>query len=351
MKRKTLFSILRKNYLSLIGLSLAIAGICVSRCHQDVEVGDSWIKLQGSVFHTFYHITYEGSKDYRHEIDSLFKVFDGSLSMFNDTSIISRMNRNEEVKANHYFQEVFRKANYVSHKTDGAFDITVAPLVNLWGFGFKNSDNVSQQAVDSILQFVGYQTVSLDDEGYLHKQDPRTILDASSIAKGYMSDIVAEFLSQHGVTNYMVEIGGEIALNGVNPKGKAWTVGISRPVVDSLQQDHGYQGYIQLTEGGLATSGNYRNFYEKGGKRYAHTIDPHTGYPIQKDVLSATVISIDCMTADAFATAFMVLGKDKALEVLANEPIVEGYLIIPSSKDSTELEVVYSAGFEKYLKK
>jgi len=352
MKPQTVFSIVKKNIILLICIVVAIVTVCIGRNHQQEEGPlDDWHKIQGSVFHTYYHITYKGPIDYSRQIDSLFKEFDASVSMFNDTSIITRMNRNEEVKANHYLREVLRKAEYVSRKTDGAFDITVAPLVNLWGFGFKNSDNVTPQAVDSILQFVGYQTISLDEDGYLHKQDPRTILDASSIAKGYMSDVIAEFFEHQGIKNYMVEIGGEIALNGANPKGRPWTVGISKPVQDSLQQDHGFQEYLHMNEGGLATSGNYRNFYEKGGKRYAHTIDPHTGYPIQKDVLSATVISVDCMTADAFATAFMVLGKEKALEVMANEPLVEGYLIIPSTKDSTQLEVVYSPGFKKYIKK
>ena len=344
-----------RQYIYVI-IVLLFCGIGYYRCNAgeaaQTEGQAEYRKLQGSVFHTFYHITYQGSRDYSHEIDSLFKVFDGSLSMFNDTSIISRMNGNDpSVVANDYFRTVFEKACYVSERTDGAFDITVAPLVNLWGFGFKNSDKVTPQAVDSILQFVGYQSVSLTEDGHLLKKDPRTILDASSIAKGYMSDIVGNYLREQGVNNYMVEIGGEIALRGVNSRGNAWTVGIARPVADSLQQEHGYQAYLQLSAGGLATSGNYRNFYEKGGKRYAHTIDPHTGYPIQRDVLSATVIASDCMTADAFATSFMVLGKEKALQVMANEPGVEGYLIIPSASDSTQLEVVYSAGFEQYIKK
>jgi len=309
-----------------------------------------WHKLQGEVFHTFYHITYEGNRDYHSDIQQLFQEFDGSLSMFNDTSIITRMNNNDpDVIANTYFRTVFEKGMYVSERTQGAFDMTVAPLVNLWGFGFKNADNVSQAAVDSILQFVGYQSISLDEEGHLLKQDSRTILDASSIAKGYMSDVVAEFLKAQGVCNYMIEIGGEIALNGKNSRGKAWTVGISQPVPDSLQAETGFQAIMHLTQGGVATSGNYRNFYEKGGKRYAHTIDPHTGYPIQRDVLSATVIASDCMTADAFATSFMVMGSEKALSILANEEGVEGYLILPSKNDSTQLEVVYSAGFNKYL--
>ena len=311
-------------------------------------------KHTGTVFHTIYHITYQSDSDYHAEFQKLFNEFDGSMSMFNDTSLITRINQNDTTaRADKYFSTVFNKARYVSERTDGAFDMTVAPLVNYWGFGFKpkESDNEGNlHAIDSILQFVGYRTVSIDSTGRIIKSDPRTILDASSIAKGYMSDVIADFLSEKGVCNYMVEIGGEIALSGFNPRGKEWTVGISKPIADSLQQEGDFQGYLHLSCGGLATSGNYRNFYVNGGKRYAHTIDPHTGRPIQTDVLSATVLAPDCMTADAFATAFMVIGKEKALELLAQEPDVHGYLIVPSSSDSTQLEVVYSEGFEKYIK-
>lgn len=336
--------------LILIVIVAALLCVAISRTHHSEQTSSQYIKLEGMVFHTFYHITYQGDDDLHTQIKTLFNEFDGSLSMFNDTSIISRMNNNDTtVRANSYFHHVFEKAQTISRITHGDFDITVAPLVNLWGFGFKNSDTVTPKAVDSILQFVGYQSVNLDHEGRLHKQDPRTILDASSIAKGYMSDVVAQFLETQGIQNYMVEIGGEIALKGVNPRGKAWTVGISRPIADSLQIANTYQDYIHLTQGGLATSGNYRNFYDKGGKRYAHTINPHTGYPIQRDVLSATVIASDCMTADAFATSFMVMGSEKALQILSEQEGIEGYLILPSSTDSTQLEVVYSEGFASYL--
>ncbi|MDO4497359.1 MAG: FAD:protein FMN transferase [Bacteroidales bacterium] len=325
----------------------------ISTCnskHTHAYSGKQWHQLQGSVFHTFYHITYEGTEDYLPNIEILFNEFDGSLSMFNDTSIISRMNQNDpNVVANDYFREVFEKGMHVSKRTNGAFDMTVAPLVNLWGFGFKNADNVSPQDVDSILQFVGYGSVTLDEEGHLHKSDPRTLLDASSIAKGYMSDIIAEFLASKGVENYMVEIGGEIALHGYNPRQKPWTVGISRPVPDTDALAGEYQAYMHLTAGGVATSGNYRNFYEKEGKRYGHTIDPHTGYPIQRDVISATVVASDCMTADAYATSFMVMGSDFALQVMAEEPGIEGYLILPAGPDGKDLQVVYSEGFTQYL--
>ena len=340
----------------IIYIVVAIGLVALAMCRtKEAETQVlSYQKLEGTVFHTIYHITYQGERDYHDEIKQLFKEFDGSLSMFNDTSIITRMNNcDTSVVANHYFRHVFTKAMEVSEATGGAFDITVAPLVNLWGFGFKNSENVSQAAIDSILQFVGYKTVHLDEEGHLHKDDPRTIMDASSIAKGYMSDVVADFLREQGVENYMVEIGGEVALNGVNPKGSRWSIGINKPTDDSTQVNSELQDILYMSEGGVATSGNYRNFYYKDGKKYAHTIDPHTGYPIQQDILSSTVIARDCMTADAYATAFMVLGKEKAMEVLAKDTTLMAYFIVdaPDADGNGGYEIVYSPALEQRLKR
>ena len=336
----------------VVAIGLVVLAMCRTK-EAEMQVL-SYYKLEGTVFHTIYHITYQGERDYHDEIKQLFKEFDGSLSMFNDTSIITRMNNcDTSVVANRYFRHVFTKAMEVSEATGGAFDITVAPLVNLWGFGFKNSDNVSQAAIDSILQFVGYKTVHLDEEGHLHKDDPRTIMDASSIAKGYMSDVVADFLREQGVENYMVEIGGEVALNGVNPKGSRWSIGINKPTDDSTQVNSELQDILYMSEGGVATSGNYRNFYYKDGKKYAHTIDPHTGYPIQQDILSSTVIARDCMTADAYATAFMVLGKEKAMEVLAKDTTLMAYFIVdaPDADGNGGYEIVYSPALEQRLKR
>ena len=340
----------------IIYIVVAIGLVALAMCRtKEAETQVlSYHKLEGTVFHTIYHITYQGERDYHDEIKQLFKEFDGSLSMFNDTSIITRMNNcDTSVVANRYFRHVFTKAMEVSEATGGAFDITVAPLVNLWGFGFKNSDNVSQAAIDSILQFVGYKTVHLDEEGHLHKDDPRTIMDASSIAKGYMSDVVADFLREQGVENYMVEIGGEVALNGVNPKGSRWSIGINKPTDDSTQVNSELQDILYMSEGGVATSGNYRNFYYKDGKKYAHTIDPHTGYPIQQDILSSTVIARDCMTADAYATAFMVLGKEKAMEVLAKDTTLMAYFIVdaPDADGNGGYEIVYSPALEQRLRR
>ena len=335
-------------------VAIGLVALAMCRTKEAETQALSYHKLEGSVFHTIYHITYQGERDYHDEIKQLFKEFDGSLSMFNDTSIITRMNNcDTSVVANRYFRHVFTKAMEVSEATGGAFDITVAPLVNLWGFGFKNSDNVSQAAIDSILQFVGYKTVHLDEEGHLHKDDPRTIMDASSIAKGYMSDVVADFLREQGVENYMVEIGGEVALNGVNPKGSRWSIGINKPTDDSTQVNSELQDILYMSEGGVATSGNYRNFYYKDGKKYAHTIDPHTGYPIQQDILSSTVIARDCMTADAYATAFMVLGKEKAMEVLAKDTTLMAYFIVdaPDADGNGGYEIVFSPALEQRLKR
>ena len=337
-----------------IVVAIGLVALAMCRTKEAETQALSYYKLEGTVFHTIYHITYQGERDYHDEIKQLFKEFDGSLSMFNDTSIITRMNNcDTSVVANRYFRHVFTKAMEVSEATGGAFDITVAPLVNLWGFGFKNSDNVSQAAIDSILQFVGYNNVHLDEEGHLHKDDPRTIMDASSIAKGYMSDIVADFLREQGVENYMVEIGGEVALNGVNPKGSRWSIGINKPTDDSTQVNSELQDILYMSEGGVATSGNYRNFYYKDGKKYAHTIDPHTGYPIQQDILSSTVIARDCMTADAYATAFMVLGKEKAMEVLAKDTTLMAYFIVdaPDADGNGGYEIVYSPALEQRLKR
>lgn len=340
-----------KKYLFVI---IAIALLAVGLMRNSSSVPAPYQQHTGTVFHTIYNITYQSDSDYHAQIQQLFREFDGSMSMFNDTSLITRFNRNDTTaRADRYFTTVFHKAKRVSELTGGAFDITVAPLVNYWGFGFTPKSANSEQCdkdLEEILSYVGHDLVSLTDDGRLVKQDSRTVLDASSIAKGYMSDVVAEFLQAKGVQNYMVEIGGEIALSGVNQRGQEWKVGVTRPVHDSLQVQGDYLGVIHLSAGGLATSGNYRNFYDEGGKRYAHTINPHTGFPIQTDVLSATVLAPDCMTADAFATSFMVLGSDSALALLARLPDVHGYLVVPSASDSTSLEVLYSDGFEKYLK-
>ena len=233
------------------------------------------------------------------------------------------------------FVHVFRLSKEISENTQGAFDITVAPLVNAWGFGFKNESHITPTQIDSLLQFVGFRKIDFIN-GKIVKQDPRVILDCSAVAKGYGSDVIAQTFDRKGIANYMVEIGGEIVVKGVNPKGEKWKVGINKPVEDSLGTAGGVQTILNLTDVAVATSGNYRNFYYRDGKKYAHTIDPHSGYPVQHSILSSTVLAKDCATADAYATAFMVLGLDASKEVLEAHPEIQAYFIYADEKGENQ---------------
>lgn len=306
-----------------------------------------YFEESGSVFHTIYHIKYEGSEILTEKIDAEFQKFNLSLNPFNPNSIISRVNRNEAVEADDWFIEVFNKAKEVSDHSEGIFDITCAPLVNLWGFGFSKMDSVTPQMIDSIKQFVGYQKVRLDGRKVV-KDDSRILLNCSAIAKGYASDIIARLLEREGIENYMVEIGGEVTMKGVNQNGKCWRIGINKPEDDSTGVKNDIEEVVQLCKkGGVATSGNYRNYYIKDGKKYAHTIDPRTGYPSEQSILSATIVAEDCITADAYATAFMAMGLEKAREAAKNIPDIEYYVIYSDENGKHQIE--YSTGMLQYL--
>ncbi len=224
------------------------------------------------------------------------------------------------------FLKVFRRAMEISDWTNGAFDITVAPAVNAWGFGFKHAQNISQTTIDSLLEITGYTKIH-ELNGIIEKDDPRIMLDCSAIAKGFGSDMVADMLRSKGINDFMVEIGGEIVVSGHNPKGKLWNIGISKPVDDSLSVNNELQTVIPVTDIAMATSGNYRNFYVKDGRKYAHTIDPHTCTPVSHSLLSVTVFADDCATADALATSMMVMGLDSAQALCSRHPEIEAYFI------------------------
>lgn len=281
---------------------------------------------QGMVFGTFYKITYQHDKNLQKEIEAQLKSVNDALSMFDKKSIITAVNNNEPVKLNDMFVNVFKLAQSISEDTDGAFDITVAPLVNAWGFGYKSGALPTQQDIDSIRAFVGYQKVKLSGMR-IQKEDARLTLDCSAIAKGYGTDVVARYFLREGIKNFMVEIGGEIVTHGVNPKRQQWSIGIEKPVEDSLAMKSELQTVLRVDDIAMATSGNYRNFYYKDGKKYAHTIDPKTGFPVQHNILSATVLAKQCAVADAYATAFMVMGLEKSKEVLARHKDLKAYLI------------------------
>lgn len=305
-------------------------------------------KDEGMVFGTIYHITYQSDTNYQKEIEAELQKVDNSLSPFNKTSIISRINRNEKVKVDEMFSEVFQLAEKISGDTDGAFDITVAPMVNAWGFGFKTGNPPTRQTIDSLRAIVGFHNVALQD-GYVIKKNPKTMLDCSAIAKGYGTDVVARFLKKKGVQNFMVEIGGEIVVNGNSEKLQPWRIGINKPTDDSLNTNQAIQDVVSVSNIAMATSGNYRNFYYKNGKKYAHTIDPKTGYPVQHNILSATVFADDCATADAYATSFMVLGLDGAKKILEKHPKLCAYLIYSDQKGSNQ--IWYSPSLQKKLGK
>lgn len=283
-------------------------------------------KSSDFIFGTTYHVTYQCDSDLSASIKEELMKVDRSLSPFNKRSIITAINQNRDVRPDRMFMEVYQLAMQVSQETDGAFDITVAPLVNAWGFGFRPGQQLSRSQVDSLRRIVGYRKVSLS-AGKVRKQDPRMMLDCSAIAKGYGSDVVARLLRDRGVTNFMVEIGGEVVTSGLNPERLPWKIGVTKPTDDSLSVGQELQTVLNVTDKAMATSGNYRNFYYKGGKKYAHTIDPRTGYPVQHSILSATVLAPTCAMADAYATAFMVMGLDKAREVLERHPELMAYLI------------------------
>ncbi len=303
---------------------------------------------EGMVFGTVYRITYQHQDDLHNDIKTALQEVDNSLSPYNPNSIITRINHNEDTMLNEHFTHVFNLAQEVSAQTEGAFDISVAPLVNAWGFGFKHSIEIDQATIDSLRQFVGYQKMQLEN-GKIVKRDPRLMLDCSSIAKGYGVDRVAKTLEKKGVKNYMVDIGGEVVLKGKNSRMKTWRIGINKPVEDSLSINQELQTILEISDIGMATSGNYRKFYYKDGKKYAHTIDPRLGYPVQHNILSATVLAKDCTTADAYATAFMVMGLEKAKAFCEEHPELEAYFICSGEGDN--FEIYYTPGMKKHIVK
>lgn len=301
---------------------------------------------EGMVFGTVYKITYQHADDLQADIKKALMEVDQSLSPYNPNSIITRINHNQDTLLNEHFVHVFSLAQQISQETEGAFDITVAPLVNAWGFGFKHSIDIAPEVIDSLCTFVGYRKIKLED-GKIVKEDERTMLDCSAIAKGYGVDRVAHLLDKKGVQNYMVDIGGEVVVKGKNPRMKTWRIGINKPVEDSLSINQELQTILEVTGVGMATSGNYRKFYYKDGKRYAHTIDPRLGKPVQHNILSATVIAKDCTTADAYATAFMVMGLDKAKAFCQEHPELNAYFICDGEGES--YEIYFTPGMEKWM--
>lgn len=334
----------RKHILQIILLLLLIVGtVFVAIQNHNAPYQHS----EGKIFGTYYNITYQSSDNLQEDIDKALKSVDNSLSMFNENSTLARLNRNEKVVIDDNLLYLFPRAIKVSEATDGAFDITVAPLVNAWGFGFKKEQWPTDTEIDSLKNLVGYKKVHLNDRT-ITKDNPNTMIDLSAIAKGYGSDMVAKALDKAKVQNYMVEIGGEVVVKGKNDKGQDWRIGIAKPSDDSKIQQNGYQCILSISDCAAATSGNYRNFFYKDGVKYAHTIDPRTGHPVQQNIISSTVIASHCYEADAFATSFMVVGLDKAKDILSKQKQLNAYLIYINKEG--KLDVWMTEGMKKYIK-
>jgi len=301
----------------------------------------------GFIFGTVYNVVYDNSAgDLYDEIRQLLLAVNNSLSPFDEGTIISQFNRGEEnVVADSYFIDVFTKAVEINRISDGAFDITLAPVINAWGFGFEKYDMVTDEIIDSLMQFTGMENVYIENNIIKRKKEGVT-LNASAIAKGHAVDVVANFLRNRGVKNFMVDIGGEIATEGVNPNGNIWRIGIAKPIYE--HENGEFMMILNLSGKALATSGNYRNFFIRDGKKYGHTIDPKTGRPVQLSILSASIIADDCMTADAYATVCMVIGIEASIALIESIPNIEGVLIY-KLPDCETLSVVYTSGFERYI--
>jgi len=321
--------------------------VWINSCNP-VPVGE-YQNLQGFTQGTTYHITYQHpeNRNLGEEVDSLLRHFDASLSSYDSTSIISAVNRNETgVQTDSLFRAVFRESARVYQVSGGAFDITLAPLINAWGFGPGERQDLDSVLVDSLLQFVGMDKISLNGEK-VHKTDPHVKLNVNAIAQGYSVDVVSAYLEEVGCRNFMVEIGGEIRTRGVNTKGNFWRIGIDRPEFGNMIPGKQLQVIISLHNRSLATSGNYRKFYEKDGVKITHSIDPVTGFPKASSLLSVTILCDECMTADAYATACMVLGLERAKDFIENQKGVDAYFIY--GDDFGTYQVWSTKGMKKYM--
>ena len=329
-------------------LFLVVGTILIIRQQQDVPYQHN----EGFIFGTVYHATYQYDKDLNKEIVTELNKVDEEFSMFNKRSMVTAFNQGRQIEASKMFMEVLTLSQAINKETDGAFDITVAPLVNAWGFGFKHQQLPNRQQVDSLRALMGMQYIKVEHTGEKNivKTDHKGLmLDFSAIAKGYGSDAVAAVMRRHDIKNYMIEIGGEIVTSGISEKRLPWKIGVTKPSDDSLNTNQNLQTVLNVTDRAMATSGNYRNFYYKNGKKLAHTIDPRTGYPVQHSLLSATVLAHSCAEADGYATAFMVLGIEKSKAVLDKHPELMAYFIYADKDGKTK--VWYSPSLEKTLVK
>ena len=287
----------------------------------------------GNTQGTSYSIKYLSPNgiNYQNDIDSIFKTVDLSLSTYINESIISKINRNENVIIDSIFTRVFEMALKIAHETNGSFDPTIAPLVNFWGFGFEEISNKNENILINLMQSVGYKKISIKD-GHIIKENSNTQIDFNAIAQGFTVDLIGEHLQKIGLTNYMIEIGGELKCSGLNADEKPWRIGIDKPSEEIQKERH--LAIIEVSNKSVASSGNYRKLKidQETGIKYAHTINPKTGMPTITDLLSVTIVSESCMQADAIATACMVMGKEKSINYIISKPQIDALLIYSGPK-------------------
>lgn len=299
---------------------------------------------QGSYFSITYYD--EGGRAFESEFDSIFDAVENSVSLWDENSIIRKVNRNEDVVVDKVFRDNFEWAKKASEFSDGAFDATIGPLVAAWGFHYKKEMEMTPAMVDSIRQLVDFKKIEIIDNKIV-KAKPNMTLDFNAVAQGYTADLIGTFLEEKGVTNYLVDVGGEIMARGGKPNGENWIIGIEKPS-ENYDSERNVQLKITLKDKGIVTSGNYRKYIEKDGVRYSHSIDPKTGYPVPQNLLSATVIADNAAWADCLASICMIVGKDKALQMLEDNADIEGYLIFVD-EDGT-IKTTSTSGFKEYIK-
>lgn len=314
----------------------------------NVHDGENYITIRGLAEGTSYSIIYHdnGRRDFTNDIKALLAEYESSMSVYDPHSIISRINRNEDIQVDNYFIKVFKKAREISLLTDSYFDMSAEPLFKAWGFSFSKKEKLNDNDIDQLRRHIGMDKIVLKGKRII-KSDPNVVLNGNAIAKGYSTDIVADFLEQKGIANYLVEIGGEIRAKGKNSMGEMWRIGIDKPTDGNHTPGQDMQVVLQLTDKSIATSGNYRQFYtDENGRKISHTINPKTGYPVSHNLLSTTVVAGDTISADAIATAFMVMGMEKAMDYAAKLRDVDALFIYD---EMGEYKIVYTPGMNKYI--
>lgn len=312
-------------------------------CQQTIE---KKVHFVGEAQGTYYAITYFDHQEHNWQIqvDSILAAFDQSVSVYQPNSIVSKVNRNEEVQLDDWFIGNFELSQTIAEETNGAFDITIGPLANVWGFGtFEKPDSVNVAKIDSAKKLIGYHRVYIENNSLI-KENQQMQLNFNAVAQGYAVDVLAQFFISKGIHSFLIDIGGEIYAKSNKPNGDSWKIGIEIP--EEGNEERFYNHIIQVKDEAVATSGNYRKFYELDGVKYAHSLNPKTGYPVQHSLLSTTVIAPTAAQADAYATAFMVMGVESTLSWASKHPEIKVYLMFD---EDGELKTAMSENFQAYL--